>query len=129
MRALISVVLAAVLAAPASLAAQQAVSSDVEMAALRETAAAIPLGSRVKLRTHSGRRLTATLMAVDADRIVVKRDARVPEPAVAIAFTDLAELRRDEKTGFTIAKALGVGLAAGVGAMLTLFTIMVTVGD
>jgi hypothetical protein len=75
---------------------------------------------------QSGRRLTAMLLAVEADGIVVKRDARVPEPAVTIPFSELAQLQRDQKSGFTVAKAIGVGLAAGVGAILTIFAIAVS---
>ena len=72
---------------------------------------------------QSGRRLTATLLAVDADAILVKRDARVPEPAVTIAFSELAQLQRDQKSGFGLAKAIGIGVAAGAGAILTMFAI------
>ena len=89
----------------------------------------IPPGSRVKVRTTDGRRITATFMTADDRHIVVKRHSRVPEPAVAIAFADLAELRREERSGFSIGKAIGIGLAAGVGAILTLFAIAVSIDD
>ena len=93
-------------------------------------AAAIPLGSRVKLQIREGRRMTATLMSVSDEAIVVKRESRLPEPAVTIRFDELARLQRDERNGgFTIAKAIGVGLAAGVGAILTLFAIAVSLDD
>lgn len=126
MREIITLALACVLMATPALAAQQPVSVDVEIAAMRQVAAAIPLGSRVKVQMQSGRRVTATLLAVDADGVVVKRDARVPEPALAIPFREIARLQRDQKSGFTVAKAIGVGLAAGVGAILTIFAIAVS---
>ena len=129
MRAFVSVLLAGILSVSPVLAAQEPVNADVEAAAWREMASAIPLGSRVKVRTESGRRLTATLMTVEDDGIVVKRDARVPEPAVTIPYSEIAQLQREEKTGFTWAKALGIGLAAGVGAILTIFAIAVTIDD
>ena len=66
--------------------------------------------------------MTATLMSVSDDAIVVKRESRVPEPAVTIRFDELARLERDDrKGGFTVGKAIGVGLAAGAGAILTFF--------
>lgn len=68
-------------------------------------------------------------MAVDDQGIVIKRESRVPEPAVAIAFADLAALQQDEAGGFSLGKALGIGLAAGVGAILTLFAIAVAIDD
>ena len=130
MRAITSIIVSAALLLGAPLAsAQEALARDVETAAFKQLAAGIPPGSRIKVRTTDGRRLTATLMAVEDQRVVVKRLSRVPEPAVAIAFGDLAELRREERSGFSVGKAIGIGLAAGVGAILTLFAIAVTIED
>lgn len=126
MRAFIALTVASIIAVTPPLAAQQPVPMDVEVAAMRQAASAIPLGARVKLQLKSGRRLTATLLAVEADAIIVKRDARMPEPAVAIPLRELAQLQREQKPGFTMAKAIGIGLAAGVGAMLTVFAIAVS---
>ncbi len=92
--------LACVLMATPALAAQQPVSVDVEAAAMRQVAAAIPLGSRVKVQMQSGRRLTATLLAVDADAMVVKRNARRPEPAVTIPFSELAQFSASRSPAF-----------------------------
>jgi hypothetical protein len=109
--------------------AQEALGPDAEAAAFKQLAAGIPLGARVKVQSRNGRRMTATLMSISDDAIVVKRESRVPEPAVRIPFTELTRLHLDEKSGFSIAKAVGVGLAAGVGAILTLFAIAVSVSD
>ena len=122
------VILALVLT-PSSVLGQQALSAEAEAAAFRQLAAAIPPGTRVKVRMKDGRRMTATLMEADEHRIVVKRDARVPEPAVGIAFTELSRLERDQKGGFSVGKALGIGLAAGAGAILTMFAIAMTIDD
>jgi hypothetical protein len=129
MRLVICGALAVVLAAGPALAAQKEVPRDVEAAAFRQMAAAIPLGSRVKVQMSGGRRMTATLMAIDADAVIVQRASRVPEPAVTIPFRDLVRLERDAKGGFSVGKAIGVGLAAGAGAILTLFTIIVAIED
>jgi hypothetical protein len=114
---------------PLTAAAQPPLSPDAEAAAFKQMAAGIPLGTRVVVRTKEGRRLRATLMAVEDERIVIKRDSRVPEPAVEVAFAELARLERESKGGFSMVKALGIGLAAGVGAILTLFTIAVSIDD
>ena len=125
----IVIVIAALVFATPAVSAQDALTRDAETAAFQQLAGAIPPGSRVKVRTTDGRRITATFMTADDRHIVVKRHSRVPEPAVAIAFADLAELRREERSGFSIGKAIGIGLAAGVGAILTLFAIAVTIDD
>lgn len=109
--------------------AQETLARDTETDAFKQLAAGIPLGARVKVRTTEGRRLTATLMAVDDQHIVLKRLSRVPEPAVAVRFAELTELRREEGSGFSVGKAIGIGLAAGVGAILTMFAIAVSLDD
>jgi hypothetical protein len=126
MRAFIALTIAGLFAVSPVFAAQQPVPPEVEAAAMRHVADALPLGTRVKIQLQSGRRLTATLLSVEADAIVVKRDARVPEPAVTIPFSEVAQLQRDQKSGFSIAKAIGLGLAAGAGAILTIFAIAVS---
>jgi hypothetical protein len=132
MRAIIAGLVAMLLSgAPmAAAAGQRDATMAEEVKALKEMVAAIPLGSRVKVQSRDGRRLTATLMSVSDDSIVIKRESRIPEPAVTIRFDELARLQRDErKGGFSIGKAIGVGLAAGAGAILTLFAIMISVTD
>ena len=126
MREFMALTVACILAVVPSVAAQQPVPIEVETAGMRQVALAIPLGARVKLQLQSGRRLTATLLAVDADGIIVKRVARVPEPAVTIPFRELAQLQRDQKSGFNLAKAIGIGVAAGASAILTMFAIAVS---
>ena len=131
MRALNAMTLATAIAlAPTiAVAAQREATAAEEMKAVRAMAAAIPLGSRVKVQSRSGRRLTATLMAVTDEAIVVKREARVPEPAVTIRYDELARLERSESGGFSIVKGIGIGLAAGAGAILTMFAIAMSIDD
>ena len=127
--AMACIVAAILLVSPAIAAAQKDVTPAMEAAAFKQMATAIPLGSRVKVQTKAGRRLTATLMAVNDDALIVKRAARVPEPAVTIAFAELARLQRDERSGMSIGKALGIGLASGAGAILTMFAIALSIDD
>lgn len=129
MKTITTFVLIAVLLTTGLAHAQQPLSAQDEAAAFKELAANIPPGSRVTVESRDGRRLTATLMAVGEDGIVVKRESRVPEAAVSIPFAQLTRLRRDTKSGFSIGKAIGIGLAAGVGAILTMFAIAVSIGD
>ena len=87
MRTITALLVSVALAVPAPAAlAQEALSRGAEADAFKQLAAGIPLGSRVKVRTTGGRRLTATLVAVEDERIVFKRLSRVPEPAIAIGY-------------------------------------------
>jgi hypothetical protein len=130
MRQLIAVVVAMTIAsAPSAVAAQQTASPAIEAAAFQHMASGIPLGTRVRVQTTAGQRLTATLMNVTDETIVVKRESRVPEPAISIRFDELSSLKRQEPRGIGLGKALGIGLAAGGGAMLTLFLIILSIED
>jgi hypothetical protein len=130
MKIITSLIVAATVASTPLLAnAQQTLAADAEAAAFKQLANKIPLGSRVKVQSRDGQRMTATLVAVNEDAIVVKRESRVPEPAVSIPLAQLTRLQLDEKSGFSVGKALGVGLAAGVGAILTMFAIAVSIDD
>lgn len=91
-----------------------------EAVAWRSVAEAIPLGSKVKVQTLGGKRISGTLMRVDGTGVLVKKNTRYPEPAVAVAFDEVAKLERHKEGGINVAKAIGIGVGAGAGAMLTL---------
>ena len=92
-----------------------------EADAWRKVAEGIPLGSKVKVQTIEGKRLSGTLMRVDTNEVLVKRNTRRPEPAVVVSYADMSRIEREKDGGgFNIGKAIAVGLAAGGGAMLTL---------
>jgi hypothetical protein len=108
----------------------QEVSPLDEAAALRAVAAAIPLGTRVRVQTTDGRRYTATFLGSEADGVVLKRETRVPEPAMRLPFDRIAIIERDpSRGGMSLGKALGLGLAAGAGAVLSLIAFAAIVSD
>jgi hypothetical protein len=108
---------------------QQAVTTDMEAKALRDMASAIPLGSRVKAQTTDGKRVNGTMMSVTPDAVIIKKQTRLPEPAITIPFAELARLELQVNEGMSIGKVLGVGLAAGAGAILTLFAFVAAIDD
>jgi hypothetical protein len=128
-RTLLITIVALLAAGPADVWAQKDVAAAVEAKALREMAAAIPPGSRVKLQTTSGKRISGTLMSASATEIVVKKQTRLPEPAVAIPIDELSRLERDDKRGMHLGKVIGIGLAAGAGAILSLVALAFALGD
>ena len=94
-----------------------------EAAAWRGVAAGIALGSKVKIQTTTGSRLSGTLMSVGDLSVLVKKGTRRPEPAVSVPFADIARIERDHGNNFNVGKAIAVGLAAGAGVVLSLFAI------
>src|ERR671913_2616854 len=65
-----------------------------EAAAWRQVAQTIPLGSKVKVQTAEGKRLSGTLMAVDNTAMMLKRNTRRPEPAMTLPFNEISKLER-----------------------------------
>ena len=95
-----------------------------EALAWQQVAESLPLGSKVRVQTLQGTRLSGTLMRVDGNALMLKRNTRRPEPAITVAFTEIGKLERDQPGGGTaIAKAIGVGLAAGAGVFFSLVLI------
>lgn len=89
----------------------------------RKVAEAIPLGSRVKVQTTEGRRLGGTLMRVDDQAISIKRNVRIPEAATIVPYESIGDLQREHGGGMGWGKAIGIGLAAGTSAIVTIFLI------
>ncbi len=131
MRTIVLLVIVAMFAAgPLDVwASQTSASSDREAQALKQMASAIPLGSRVKAHTNNGTRFNGTLMSVSDDAVIIKKRTRLPEPAVTVAFTELSSLELQTGEGMSAGKVLGIGLAAGAGAILTLIAFFAAVGD
>ena len=131
MRAMmIAIVGAALIIGPVEVwASQQAVTTDVEAKVLREMVSAMPLGARVKAQTSGGARLSGTLMGVTGDAVIIKKKTRLPEPAVNVPFAELARIELQTGEGMNAGKVIGIGLAAGAGAILTLFAFFAALGD
>ena len=92
-----------------------------EANAWRQVAEAIPLGSRVKIQTTTGTRVNGTLMRVDGDAVMVKRNTRRPEPAVVVPFDQVSTLEREQKgDSMNIGKAIAISVATGAGIVLSM---------
>jgi hypothetical protein len=100
-----------------TLAADRAFAQDADT--WRKVAEAIPLGSKVKVHTVEGKRVTGTLMRIDGSSVLIKKGTRIPEPAVTISFDSVSSIEKDNG-GIHIGKAIAVGVATGAGMMLTL---------
>lgn len=94
-----------------------------EGTAWRKVADGIPLGSKVKIQTPEGRRVSGTLMQVDDRAVMIKKNTRTPEPAVIVTYDQIANLEREHGGGMTWGKAIGLGIGAGAGAILTILVI------
>lgn len=92
-----------------------------EATAWQQVADAIPLGSRVKIQMTNGKRLNGTLMRVDGNTVMIKRNTRNPEPAVVVPFDEVAMLEREQKgDGMNFGKAIAISVATGAGLVLSM---------
>jgi hypothetical protein len=117
MRSIVIVVISSLLFSTSALAQ--------EAEAWRKVAETIPLGSKVKVQTYEGKRINGTLMRVDGNHILVKRNTRRPEPAITIVFDNVSKLERDQNGNgnSNLAKAAVIGLATGAGVLFSIFLI------
>jgi hypothetical protein len=95
----------------------------------RKVADAIPLGSKVRLQTLEGKRVSGTLMRVDDTAVTIKKNTRMPEAAVTVRYDRIADLQREHGGGMSWGKAIGMGLGAGAGAIVTILVIALQIDD
>src|SRR5215470_10841566 len=74
----------------------------------------LPSGSRVRVERSDGRVLHGTLMAASGERILVQQNTRIPEPPIDVPIAQLSRVTI-ETNGASTAKAVGIGIASGVG--------------
>jgi hypothetical protein len=63
------------------------------------------------------------MKATDQSLIIQPR-ARIPEPPLEIALTDVIAVTPERTGGTSVGKAIGIGIAAGVGATLAFLAIL-----
>ena len=89
----------------------------------RRVAESIPLGTKVRVQTIEGKRVSGTLMRVDSTSVMVKRNTRMPEPAVVLPFDLVSNLEKDTGSNVNVVKAILIGAGVGAGVLLTMVAI------
>ena len=85
----------------------------------------LPIGTNTRLRLEDGRKIKATLMSIEDDAIVVKVNTRLPEPPLRIELNRIVDA--DIERGANFGKAIAAGAAAGAGAALGVFFLLVAI--
>jgi len=99
----------------------------VPAASMGEYVQRLPTGSKVKVERTDGSSLKGTLMKAGADTIVVQKNTRVPEPPIEIPVAQIARVTID--SGTSTGKAVGIGIASGVGAFFAILAILAATFD
>ena len=103
--------------------AADAASVGQELETWRRVAEAIPLGTKVRIQTIEGKRVSGTLMRVDTTSVMVKKHTRMPEPAVLVPFDTVSSIEKDTGSNVNVAKAILIGAGVGAGVLLSMFAI------
>jgi hypothetical protein len=85
----------------------------------------LPIGTNTKLRLEDGRKIKATLMSVESDAIVVRMNTRLPEPPLRIELSRIVDADIDR--GANLGRSIAAGTAAGAGAALGVFFLLVAI--
>ncbi len=86
----------------------------------------LPIGTNTKLRLEDGRKIKATLMSIENDAVVVKVNTRLPEPPLRIELSRIVDADID-RGGANMGRAIAAGTAAGAGAALGVFFLLVAI--
>jgi hypothetical protein len=95
-----------------------------DSAAMAEYVQRIAAGSRVRVERTNGGSMRGTLMKATSEAIVVQRNTRAPEPPVEIPVASITRITLDTGGGTSTAKAIGIGIAAGVGTFFGILAIL-----
>jgi hypothetical protein len=102
--------------------------SAATRAAVAEYVQQLKPGLAVRVGKTDGRTVRGTLMNAMADTLVLQPRARVPEPPIEIPLADIVSVTPESTSnGASLGKAIGIGVAAGAGAVLGIFLILAAV--
>ena len=77
-------------------------------------------GKTLKLRLADGPRVTATLLRVSDDAMIVQPRTRAAVPPQEVRFDAVETMEIEQSKGIGIGKAVAIGAAVGAGAWLAL---------
>ena len=88
----------------------------------------LPAGSKVKVERTDGTSLHGTLMKATGEGIVVQKSTRLPEPPIDVPIAQIARVTTDTG-GMGSGKAIGIGIASGVGVFFAILGILAASWD
>jgi hypothetical protein len=89
----------------------------------------LPAGSRIRVDRTDGRSMKGTLMRATAQAITVQANTRVPEPPVEIPLNTVTRAQLEGNGGSSTARAVGIGIATGLGVFFGIIAVIAASGD
>jgi hypothetical protein len=94
----------------------------------RTFAEKLDVGTRITVRLHDGRRVSATLVQAGTDALLLQPRTRVPVPVQPVPYDAIASIER-EHGGVSGAKAAAIGVASGAATFAAIFLILLATFD
>jgi hypothetical protein len=91
------------------------VGAQVPVDVWRTFAERMDVGVVLNVRLRSGQKFRATLIDARDDVVLLQPKTRIPVPVQPVPYAEIASLER-AKGGIGAGKAVGIGVASGVGA-------------
>jgi hypothetical protein len=102
----------------------------VQRTVIAEYVQKLPLGAAVRVERARGRALRGTLLKATERSLILQPRTRLPEPPVEVPLSEVLSVVPESTNGANLAKAIGIGVAAGAGAALGVFLIILAaLGD
>jgi hypothetical protein len=100
-----------------------------DTSAMAEYVQKLPAGSRIRVDRTDGRSMKGTLMRATAQAITVQANTRVPEPPVEIPLNTVTRAQLEGNGGSSTARAVGIGIATGLGVFFGIIAVIAASGD
>ena len=104
----------------------QAASSASNQKLVADYVQKLQAGTRVRVHLADGRRQRGTLMDATAELLVIQPRTRIPEPAMQIPLDRVLAVEVETGNG-GVAKAIGIGIAAGAGTFAGVFLLLAAI--
>lgn len=104
-------------------AAAAPLSEQDRAAVMRDYLGRLPTGSRVSVVTEDGERFSATLLAVNQDRVVVQPRGRLAVPSRALPIASVRQIEPQGASNSSLGKAVAIGVVTGAAAFLTMLLV------
>ena len=95
----------------------------------RTFAEQVEVGTRVKVRTRDGKRVTATLVQASPEALLLQPRTRTPVPVQRVPYDAIASIERDDQRGIGAGKAVAIGVGSGAGAFFGILLFMIAALD
>jgi hypothetical protein len=101
-----------------------------DRAVIAEYVQRLPPGAAVRIERASGSALRGTLLKATEQSLIVQPRTRLPEAPVEVPLIEVLSVVPESPNGSNLGKAIGIGVAAGAGAALGVFLIIIAaLGD